>query len=551
MSGERQAYEKKSLRKVVGNSADFDDIASECVGFANARGGHLRIGIEDGDALPPADQRIDDALVEQIQKRIPQLTHNVVTATHKVQAENGGEYIDVEIFSTTIASMSNGRYFLRVSDECRPLLPDELSRLMNDKGSFVWETQTSQQVPHNRYDEAKRRQFIEMVRASDRVSDFVKGKADDEILAHYLFVKDGYLTNLGVLWIGIRADRATLNYAPAIQFIKYDERELKVKKLTWDDYYLNPYELIEAVWKQVPEWAESYELPDGMFRKNVPHYRERIVRELLANALVHRPYTQRGDIFLNLFTDRLEVHNPGLLPLGVTPRNILHASVARNSHLAQVFRDLKLMEKEGSGYDTMYDLLLSDGKAIPEVVEGGDRVTVTVRKQIINPVIVNFVAKADETFQLTQRERVTLGLLAQHESLTAQQMCKLLELKQVEELQYWLGRLPDWELIKKKGRTRATEYFIDPELLRKLDFKGGTTLKRIESHRLQELILKDLEIYKSAGIDEIHSRIGKEIPLRRVQYEIHQLLRLEKIGKTGYGRWTRYLYTQKVPEKTL
>ena len=82
-----------------------------------------------------------------------------------------------------------------------------------------------------------------------------------------------------------------------------------------------------------------------MFPNQIPNYREKVIRELLANALVHRPYTQRGDIFINLYTDRLEVHNPGLLPLGVTPRNILHASFARNDKLAIVFRDLKLMEK--------------------------------------------------------------------------------------------------------------------------------------------------------------------------------------------------------------
>jgi ATP-dependent DNA helicase RecG len=32
----------------------------------------------------------------------------------------------------------------------------------------------------------------------------------------------------------------------------------------------------------------------------VPAFDEIVVRELLVNALVHRPYTQRGDIFLNL-----------------------------------------------------------------------------------------------------------------------------------------------------------------------------------------------------------------------------------------------------------
>ena len=78
-------------------------------------------------------------------------------------------------------------------------------------------------------------------------------------------------------------------------------------------------------------------------------YAEKVLRELLVNALVHRPYTQRGDIFLNLHPDRLEVVNPGRLPLGVTPQTILHASRRRNDGLARVFHDLGLMEREGSG----------------------------------------------------------------------------------------------------------------------------------------------------------------------------------------------------------
>jgi len=56
----------------------------------------------------------------------------------------------------------------------------------------------------------------------------------------------------------------------------------------------------------------------------VPAFDEVVVRELLVNALVHRPYAQRGDVFLNLHPDRLEVVNPGPLPLGVTPQNVLH-----------------------------------------------------------------------------------------------------------------------------------------------------------------------------------------------------------------------------------
>ena len=142
-----------------------------------------------------------------------------------------------------------------------------------------------------------------------------------------------------------------------MQFLKFDERGERVNKLVWDDFSLNPLELIDAVLRDVPDWRETYELPDGLFRKTVPHYDEVVVRELLANALAHRPYTQRGDIFINLYPDRLEVHNPGLLPLGVTPRNILHASVVQRTPGQGLLRP-ELMEREGSGYDRMYETLL-------------------------------------------------------------------------------------------------------------------------------------------------------------------------------------------------
>ena len=79
-------------------------------------------------------------------------------------------------------------------------------------------------------------------------------------------------------------------------------------------------ELVDAVWRGVPDFRESYELPDGLYRRNVAAFDEKVLRELLVNALVHLPYTQRNDIFVNLHPDRLDVVNPGRLPLGVTPQ---------------------------------------------------------------------------------------------------------------------------------------------------------------------------------------------------------------------------------------
>lgn len=541
---ETQHIEKKSLRVVSGATADWDELAKDCVAFANARGGSIQIGIEDADVLPPPSQRIDAELGVKVQKRISELTINIGVYPETKRAENGGEYLELKVLmsASTIASTTNGRYYIRVSDETKPVLPDELNRLFTDKSAFVWETQVRSTVRVADADPAKLEALVADIKSSERISAFVKSKTDKELLYYYLMAEDDFLTNLGVLWIGQRADRAKLLYGPTVQFIKFDERNVKVNKLVWDDFMLNPKELIEAVWTQIPDWKEGIEVNDGIFRKFVFNYEEEVVRELIANALVHRPYTTRGDIFINLFPDRLEVHNPGLLPLGVTAANILHKTVRRNEHLAKVFYDLKLMEREGTGFDRMYDVLLSNGKRIPEAVEGDDRVTVTIRKQVLKNEVIKLVERVNDEFQLQQKERICLGLISQHGTLSALELSQLLNLKtqQPNAIRDWLGRLPELMIIKSKGKTRGTEYFVNPEILRKLSFKVKTTLSKIEPHRLKELIIQDLREYPNSTLSEIHQRIGSEIKIQKVRKVLTQLLEEKVLLFLGGKKFRTY-----------
>lgn len=121
---------------------------------------------------------------------------------------------------------------------------------------------------------------------------------------------------------------------------------------------------------------------------------------------------------------------------------------------------------------------------------------------------------------------------------------KVLELSRAEDLKHWIGRLKDWGVVSSRGRTKATEYFVEPDVLRKLEFQGGTTLKGIERHRLRELILRDLEIYRKASISEIHGRIGSEIPRRKIRRELGELVAENEIGSQGVKRSTVYVWTK-------
>jgi ATP-dependent DNA helicase RecG len=246
-------------------------------------------------------------------------------------------------------------------------------------------------------------------------------------------------------------------------------------------------------------------------------------------------------LFLNLYPDRFEVVNPGRLPLGVTPKTMLHASRRRNNRMATIFHDLRLMEREGSGFDLIYDVQLSQGRPIPLPKEGIDSVSVTVERRVKRPEVVRMMADADARFQLRQRERIVLGLLAASEGLTARELANQLELDTPDDVRAaWLGRLLELELVQSTGKTQATRYFVNPVVLKGQGLDGKTTLKRIEPHRLRALIVEDLRRYPGAASGDINRRVGVEVPYRTLKRAIDELVEQGSLRFVGLSRGRRY-----------
>lgn len=539
---ENSLYDKKSLREITGKSADWNEVAKDCVAFSNAQGGMIDYGIEDDADTPPADQKVSEDIAINLENKISGKTLNVSAHAEILTHDNGGQYIRLHIArGTSSASTTSGKYFIRVSDNSVPLTGDDITRLSAEKGYYRWEDEESKWSWKDA-DKEKLTALLQYLRTSNRVSDFVKQKEDKELLNYYFLTveESDKMTNLGVLFIGTQSQRGRLMNAPVVQCIQFDQYGDKVRKYLIDDFTKNPQEIIEAIWNNVPVWRESNEISDGLFRKEIPAYDEAVIRELTCNALVHRPYTVRGDIFINIYPDRIEVINPGALPLGVTPQNILHKTVKRNEHFANLCYALQMMEREGSGYDKMYEVLLSNGKQIPKVEEGDDYVKAIVERRIISQEAIKVIRCALQMTELRQKQIICLGLIAQHESVSATSLIKLLNLKNRNELSPWLDKLVDCGIVETSGKNRGKEYRVNDSILRQSDYKGITSLKRIEPYRLRELIIEDLKIYECSGVKDIHQRIGIEIPYKKILEQIKTMLADGIIESEGKNRWIKY-----------
>jgi ATP-dependent DNA helicase RecG len=95
---------------------------------------------------------------------------------------------------------------------------------------------------------------------------------------------------------------------------------------------------------------------------------EDVVAEGIVNAIAHRDYTSNASVQVMLFSDRLEIWNPGTLPHPLTVTNLLkvHQSIPANPLIAEPLFLAKYIEKVGSGTIDMAKLCAKAGLPPPE-----------------------------------------------------------------------------------------------------------------------------------------------------------------------------------------
>jgi len=381
--------------------------------------------------------------------------------------------------------------------------------------------------------------FAKEIRNSDRVKDHIKQMEDVEMAESYNLVDGQYLTYLGILWLGNAKQRSSISYPITVQYIVYDALERKVRKEDWHDNTLNPEQLLLDIEKKAIELTYYHEFPDGMFRKQIRHYHPKVIREILLNSFAHKSFTISGDIMIEVYPDRLEISNPGGLPLGVTKDNILHARQRRNPQLIRIMHDLKLMEGEGSGYDLIYELNAMDSKQNPEIISDFNHTKVVQSAAITDIEILPLLDYVVHNYQLSQKDFIAFGLVAQQKKLLSTQLTSLLQLAEEDRLRSYTAGLLRQEILITKGVGKGNTFFINPKLIQSSKANVKTSLKTIEPYRLKALIQEDLRIYPNSLISEIHKRLP-DLDKEELQRYVYNLVKAGMITQNGGKAYRRY-----------
>jgi|SRR5690606_20616130 len=156
------------------------------------------------------------------------------------------------------------------------------------------------------------------------------------------------VTNLGAILFAKHLKEFDLLSRKSIRVIKYKGKnkvETEREQIGVRGYAIGFAGLVNWVNGQLPANEEI----GKVFREESRMYPEIAIRELIANALIHQDFSVKGFPMIEIFSDRIEMSNPGD-PL-ITPDRFIDSYISRNEMLADIMRRMGFCEEKGSGLD--------------------------------------------------------------------------------------------------------------------------------------------------------------------------------------------------------
>ena len=176
-----------------------------------------------------------------------------------------------------------------------------------------------------------------------------KGVVDKFMDENLLIKSQGYaITNLGAILFAKNLSEFESVQRKSVRVIIYKGKN-KVEtirdQIGTKGYTLGFLGLIDWINSQLPANEEI----GKVLRKESRIYPEIAIRELVANALIHQDLSVKGFPMIEVFSDRIEISNPGN-PL-ITPDRFIDSYISRNEKMADLMRRMGFCEEKGSGLD--------------------------------------------------------------------------------------------------------------------------------------------------------------------------------------------------------
>lgn len=451
--------------------AGDSELVEAVVCLANGGGGHLLVGVDDSGRVIGAEPRHGDHTdPSRVEALILSRTRPAVHVAAVLTSTEQGDILVIGVpTSPTVVATSDGKYVRRAIDmkgnpQCLPMEPHEVLARASSVGAQDFSRVAVSGVDADDLSPTELSRFRRLA-----------GTAGDEVLSTLsdvdLLKALGLLTHADDLTLGalllFGTQESIRRKLPAYEvgFQELEGLAVRTSEIGNVPLLRAMVEISERVMVRNPE--EEVEI--GLLRVALPRFAEVTVRELIANALVHRDYAAAGATLVEISEEGLRISNPGGFPEGITTSNMLTTPPrSRNPALADAFKRAGLVERTGRGINRAFESQLALGRSAPDYSRSNTRtVVVQVRPGPADKEIAGFIAEARQRGQeYSLRDLLTLHEVRMERRITTARAAQLLQVD-VQEARYALNRLADRGLLETRGRTRGRIYHLSAALYRR------------------------------------------------------------------------------------
>jgi len=411
------------------------------VGFANAEGGVVAVGLSDGrvegidgrrDKLNGWQQAALDFTVPPVRARSELLPclNSAGDPDHLLMIE-----VDT---SETVHTNSQDDVYLRVGDENRRLNFRQRQELIYDKGQATFESTLVPDATIGELDQPLLVSYADALGHPDALR---------LLVARGLAGTEGRIAVAGLLLFGRQPQG---RYPEAIvRVLRYrgSERGAGSRQQLLDDVRCEgpiPHLLQEArqtMYERVP--TRQALGADGRFQA-VGLIPEDAWLEGLVNAVVHRSYSLMGDhVRVEIFDDRVEIESPGRFPGLVDPSDPLTVTrFARNPRIARVCADLRFGQELGEGIRRMFEEMRLAGLTDPEYRQTAGSVRLTLSSAPVDRHLEARLPQGSRSLLRAIREsaRASTGDLAEILRVSRPVIIRRLRALEAAGLVEWIGK---------------------------------------------------------------------------------------------------------------
>ncbi len=535
-AGESLVVELKSGR------TDQDELAAAVVCLANGAGGRLLLGVTDNgriDGIPP--NKLDYADPHRLAATVASRTMPTVMITPQMVEVDDSLVAIIEVPATDdVHATTKGRYLRRAINvkgepQCLPMSPHEV--LARASGAVDYSLRVVPELSIQDLDAAELARMRGLARqGGDSV---LASLSDTELLRALRLVDDDNQVTVGSLLL-FGTSEAIARHLPAyeIGFQDLAGSEIRANEIDRTPLLRAMERLVDRIDARNPQ--EDVEL--GLFRIPLPRWAHATIRELVANAFVHRDYTQFGPTLVRLEDDVLSVSNPGGFPRGVTIDNLLTTIPRpRNPALADAFKRTGLVDRIGRGINRVFEEQLALGRPAPDYSRSSDgSVVARIRSGPADAELAGYVAQARRSgIEMTLADLLTLHEVRTERRITAARAAELFQMDQASA-RTTLNELVERGMLESRGETTGRTYHMSAGLYRQLgEPEQYVRAKGFDEIQQREMIRTFVERHGSISRHQA-SELCQVAPPRAGRL-LRKMRDEDELRMTGERRGARYV----------